>query len=126
MPVDFAGTSFEKFVDASRRVNSPLSESAYEDHVRRLNSSMEHELAAQIDANKTAILNLFPFLVRPILAASWWAMSRIGTIVAAALVAVVLYYLASKTVEEVAELILRYRNRTGNTNPFPVGVVRPK
>ena len=127
MQADYRGTSFESFAASMARTpRTPMSDAEYENNLKSLSQKMEHEIGRQIDLNQSLILELFPTVVRVALKFSWAAMTKIGTFLAVALVGLVLAYLATKTVEEVAELILKYKRKQGNANPFPVGVVPPK
>ena len=124
---DYRGTSFESFAASmARSPRVPMSDAEYENNLKSLSQKMESEIGRQIDLNQSLILDLFPAVVRVALRLSWSAMTKIGAFLAVALVGLVLAYLATKTVEEVAELILKYKRKQGNTNPFPVGVVPPK
>ena len=127
MQADYRGTSFESFAASMARTpRTPMSDAEYENNLKSLSQKMEHEIGRQIDLNQSLILDLFPGVVRIALRLSWAAMTKIGTFLAVALVGLVLAYLATKTVEEVCEMILKYKRKHSSVNPFPVGVVPPK
>lgn len=103
------GESIDLFVAALRQAYKPMTETAYSTHVRAMSQSMEREIVSQFDVHKAEILDLFPTPLAFLLKLSWAAMKGVASIIAMALVYVVLRYLATKTIEEVAELIVRHR-----------------
>lgn len=84
----------------------PMPEAAYQAHMGSLSTVMDGEIKTQLSLNKEVILALFPTAVRWGLRLAWPAMLRIGAIIAMALVKIILVYLAAKTINEVAGLIL--------------------
>ncbi len=81
----------------------------YNAAIANLNTSMEAEVGAQIDANKAAIVDLFPILARLLIGGILWpCLLKIGRVIGAALVGLMLKKLGQMTLADVAELINKY------------------
>lgn len=132
MPVEYGeyysrGTPVEVFaVQARRATGMSMSDGHYQAHMDAMSARMADAVSEGLEANKSTILLSATWAVGQALKLIWSFLLGIGTFFKYALVAIVLAYLAKLTIEEIAELIVQYKTRSANGNPFPTGVVSPK